>query len=220
MRRRTTSQPKYRLHRASGQAVVTLAGKDHYLGKYGTKSSKLLYDRLVGEWLAAGRPSFSIDKDELTVAELILAYWKYAKQHYRRSDGTPTGTADRMRFPLRTLREHYGNLPVVEFGPLCLKHLQQIGIQRGHARTYINDNIARIQSIFRWGVSEELLDEAVYRRLVTVRALQRGRSEASERPPVRPVSDETLEKTLLELNAVVADMVRVQRLTGARPGEI
>ena len=65
-----------------------------------------------------------------------------------------------------------------------------------------------------------MLDEAVYRRLVTVRALQRGRSEASERPPVRPVSDETLEKTLLELNAVVADMVRVQRLTGARPGEI
>ena len=54
------------------RAVVTLAGKDHYLGKYGTKSSKLLYDRLVGEWLAAGRPSFSIDKDELTVAGIAI----------------------------------------------------------------------------------------------------------------------------------------------------
>ena len=38
MPRLTNSTPKYRKHRHSGQAVVTLAGKDHYLGKYGTKA--------------------------------------------------------------------------------------------------------------------------------------------------------------------------------------
>jgi hypothetical protein len=42
--------PKYQHHRASGQAVVTLDGKDFYLGVYGTKSSKREYDRLVGEF--------------------------------------------------------------------------------------------------------------------------------------------------------------------------
>ena len=31
--------PKYREHRASGQAVVSIGGKDHYLGPYGTKGS-------------------------------------------------------------------------------------------------------------------------------------------------------------------------------------
>ncbi len=47
--------PKYRKHRTSGQAVVTIAGKDHYLGPHGTKASRMLYDRLVAEYLSAGR---------------------------------------------------------------------------------------------------------------------------------------------------------------------
>ncbi|MCR9293430.1 MAG: hypothetical protein NXI32_11970 [bacterium] len=33
---------KYRKHRASGQAIVTLAGKDHYLGPHGTKASDIV----------------------------------------------------------------------------------------------------------------------------------------------------------------------------------
>jgi hypothetical protein len=45
------------MHRASGQAVVTIAGQDHYLGPHGTTASRIEYDRLVGEWLAAGRPT-------------------------------------------------------------------------------------------------------------------------------------------------------------------
>jgi hypothetical protein len=35
---------KYRKHRASGQAVVTLNGRDFYLGPHNTKASKLEYD--------------------------------------------------------------------------------------------------------------------------------------------------------------------------------
>ena len=47
--------PKYRRHKPTGQAVVTLSGKDHYLGKWNTTASKAEYSRLIGEWLAAGR---------------------------------------------------------------------------------------------------------------------------------------------------------------------
>src|SRR6185436_9565102 len=36
--------PKYRKHRASGQARVTIAGKDIYLGPYGTAASRREYD--------------------------------------------------------------------------------------------------------------------------------------------------------------------------------
>ena len=81
----SSSVPKYRKHRASGQAVVTIAGRDHYLGPHGTKASKLEYDRLVMEWLAAGRPATSpADEGRQTlVKELISAYWKYAQTYYR-----------------------------------------------------------------------------------------------------------------------------------------
>ena len=44
--------PSYRRHKVTGQAVVTLAGKDHYLGSYGTPESRENYQRLVSEWLA------------------------------------------------------------------------------------------------------------------------------------------------------------------------
>jgi hypothetical protein len=44
--------PTYRKHKGSGQAVVTLNGRDIYLGKYGTKASRDEYNRSIGEWLA------------------------------------------------------------------------------------------------------------------------------------------------------------------------
>ena len=47
--------PKYRKHRASGQAVVTIAGRMHYLGPMGSKASRVQYDRIILEYLASGR---------------------------------------------------------------------------------------------------------------------------------------------------------------------
>jgi len=47
MPRLTNSTPKYRKHWASGQAIVTLDGRDFYLGPHGTRASRREYDRLV-----------------------------------------------------------------------------------------------------------------------------------------------------------------------------
>ena len=51
MPRLSSATPKYRKHRASGRAVVTIQERDHYLGPYGSRASRIEYDRLVGEWL-------------------------------------------------------------------------------------------------------------------------------------------------------------------------
>ena len=72
MPRLTTATPKYRYHKASGQAVVTIQAKDHNPGPYGTKASKLEYDRFVGEWLAAGRPTAPVaPQHAITVGESL-----------------------------------------------------------------------------------------------------------------------------------------------------
>src|SRR5262249_14494581 len=71
-----------------------------------------------------------------------------------------------------------------------------------------------------WGVSEELVPETVYRALMTVNGLERGRTKARETEPVEPVPDDVIARTLVHLNSEVAGMVRVQRLTGMRPGEV
>jgi hypothetical protein len=39
----------YRHHKPSGQAVVTIDGKNSYLGRYSSESSREEFDRLVAE---------------------------------------------------------------------------------------------------------------------------------------------------------------------------
>jgi hypothetical protein len=55
----------------------SLSGQDFNLGPYGTKVSKLEYDRLIAEWLARGRRLQNPNLRgglELTVVELAAAY--------------------------------------------------------------------------------------------------------------------------------------------------
>ena len=47
-----TNLPSYRLHKASGQAFIELDGRRFYLGKYGSKASKVEYERRLGEYLS------------------------------------------------------------------------------------------------------------------------------------------------------------------------
>ncbi len=69
MPNRKPRTPLYRHHKASGQAVVTLNGRDFYLGKYRTEASRVEYDRHVSEWLTHGRrlPSAPDGAPDLTV---------------------------------------------------------------------------------------------------------------------------------------------------------
>jgi hypothetical protein len=52
-------------------ALVTLNGRDVYLGKYGTESSKQEYRRLVAEYLQHGAVSTTGQAD-VTVAEVMV----------------------------------------------------------------------------------------------------------------------------------------------------
>ena len=218
MPRLVEATPKYRHHRASGQAVVTIQGHDSYLGPWNSKASKVEYDRIISEWLAAGR-QLPRGEGDLTVVEVLARYKKFATQHYRK-DGVATREWDNIQDAIGPLRRLYGRTPVRDFGPLALKAIQQDMITSGLSRGVINSRISKIKRIFRWAVSEQLATPSVIVGLQTVMGLQRGRTLARETRPVAPVSDEVVEKTLAFLPDVVADMVRFQRLTGCRPGEV
>ncbi|MFP6668507.1 MAG: site-specific integrase, partial [Pirellulales bacterium] len=153
----SSGMPKYRKHKATDQAVVTIAGRDHYLGPHGTKASKVEYDRLIGEWLTSGRPSRGFGQaDALTIVELIRAYWRFVRQYYRKN-GKPSGEQGAIRVSIHLVKERYGKLGVSEFGPLALKAIRDEMIVAGAARTSINTNVRRIVRMFKWGVSEELV---------------------------------------------------------------
>ena len=83
MPRLTSAVPKYRKHKQSGQAIVTLSGRDFLLGPHGTQTSKLEYDRLVMEWLASGRsPSFGSPSEVFSVTQLVIDYARYAEGYF------------------------------------------------------------------------------------------------------------------------------------------
>src|SRR4051794_11128207 len=119
----TLRTPSYRHHKPSGQAVVTLDGRDIYLGLYGSKQSRAEYDRLLAEWLCNGRrlpvPA-SANGTDLSVNELALAYLAFADGYYTKR-GKPTTEAQSIRTSIRPLRQLYGHTLAREFGPLQLK---------------------------------------------------------------------------------------------------
>jgi hypothetical protein len=97
--------PAYRLHKQSGQAIVTLPDglggrRDFILGEYGSSESQAEYARLLAEWEASGRclprPSATTD---ISVNELIVGFWTQVEAHYRHPDGTPTSEQKDFSFP-------------------------------------------------------------------------------------------------------------------------
>jgi integrase len=219
MTRRT---PSYCLHKASGQAVVRIDGKDHYLGRYGSPESKAEYDRLIGEWLLGGRQTPRRDEPpSLSVSQLLLRYWQFAEQHYRDpQDGTPSRELDNLKDALRPLRKLYGHTPACDFGPLALRAVREAMIRAGLCRNVINCRVNRIRRVFKWAVSVELLPAAVLQALRSVEGLRRGRGGVRETEKVKPVAEEHVLAVFPHLPGPVRAMVELQWLTSCRAGEI
>ena len=217
--------PTYNLHRPSGLARVRLNGRDLYLGPHGTPESHAEYDRVIGEWLASGGSDHGIDSrrrsrfnDSITITELIAAYWKH-----RLVSGVGQSTLERTDRPaLRRLRRTYGHTRAIDFRARSLRAYQRaMVVDEGLSRQYVNDKLSpAVKRLFKWAVHEELLPAESFQRLASVPGLRLGEFGAREAPPVRAVPDEVIETTIPFLPPIVADMVRVQRLTGMRPGEL
>jgi len=88
MRLNLRTPPSLRRHKPSSLGVVTLNGKDHYLGhrpkgqNTPPKAVSLAYDQLVAEWLAAGRqsPPAAVERPlSISVNELLVTFWRHAE---------------------------------------------------------------------------------------------------------------------------------------------
>lgn len=211
------TKPSYLHHKATGQARCRINGRDHYLGPYGSPESREKYEELVAECFAHNGGT---SRHNLTVDDLAILFLKFAANYYRRENGDPTGEARNVRDALRPLIRLFGPTRVREFGPLKLKAARDAMVQAGHCRKHINAEIHRIRRVFKWGVENEYVPAPIHQALVAVAGLKSGRSEAVESAPVQPVREAIVNATIPHFPAVVADMVKLQMLTGCRPGEI
>ena len=118
MPRKNPVTPSYRLHKPSGQAVVTLSGKHHYLGRYGTAASKTEYDQLIACWLANGRglppePASQLPPTSTERVNSALATSSIAATNRTvgpSPDGGPTANEVVLAY-LRHAKEYYKDAP-------------------------------------------------------------------------------------------------------------
>ena len=155
------------------------------------------------------------------VSELVLRFYRHALEFYVDPDGVPTGQHITIRAALRPLNSEYGDLPAHEFGPKRLKTLQATMAKKPKwCRGSVNRATSIIKQAFKWGASEELFPGSVAVNLACVGAIKAGQHGAREKPPIEPVADEIVDATIPKVSELVADVIRVMRLSGARPGEI
>lgn len=217
--------PSYCRHKASGQAVVTIDGRDVYLGPHGSDESKQKYEQQIARWLASretptlNASSETVPRDDLRISELLVAYFEHADAYYVKN-GAPTGEIKNLEDAVRPLREMFEDERVVDFGPISLKTVRQAMICAKLSRRVINARVNRIRRVFKWGVENELVGPEMLHALQAVAPLKKGRSSAPERREVQPVPLNHIDPVRPLVSGPVRAMIDLQLLTGMRPGEV
>ena len=218
--------PGYQLHRATGQARVSIRGRDHYLGPHGSEQSKARYAELIRQLkVEAAQAEAKRDAErrasssDSTIQELIPDYLEHCMAYYRKG-GKITSQIHAIRSALRVLRRLHGEKLAATFGPLALKSCQAAMVEGGLSRPGVNKRVGLIRQFFRWASAEELVPPEVYHGLQALAPLRAQRTEAPEPDPVGPVDLDQVEAVLPHVSAEVAAMIRLQLLTGMRPAEV
>lgn len=158
----------------------------------------------------------------------------HAKKHYIQRT---TGRILIVRRCCQILDRLHADLPVDDLSPRQLLMLREKLINGSSeiactpkskrkpkplSRRYINDLVSQVCTIFRWGVEQELVRPDTWHGLRAVRPLREGHPGVHEPDAVASVTVRDLAATLraLKRTGPIAVMLRLQHLTGARPGEI
>ena len=211
--------------RPASCAVVTIDGHDHYLGPFGSPSSKQKYAAILRLATAPGAARRGTDaplvpNDRPTINELILAYLKHARDYYRPNHGE-NKEAGCINDALAVLQEQgYGREPADAFRPRDLKMVREAMVAKNWARTYINSQVNRVKRMFAYAVEEDLISGTVYHALLAVKGLRKGTPGVRETVKVRPVPRGHVKAVLGKAHAVLKAMLLFAYRTGARPGEV
>ncbi|MEO0587231.1 MAG: site-specific integrase [Planctomycetota bacterium] len=231
---RKPKTPTYRLHRQSGQAIVTLTDritrrrKDVLLGPHGSPESRAMYDEAIAAWLGRGRlldaepkPRKQEAPGSHTVAGVLLAYWESRLEREGVAEGERLSSQMMsVRRALRVARSIAGGQPAHEFGPLLLQDVRRAMVERGWTRSYVNRSIREVVNAVRHGVAIERVTADVVTALECVKPLKRGELGVAEGQAVKPVPDAHIAAIKLHVSRQVWALIQLQLLTAARAGEL
>ncbi|QDT02221.1 site-specific tyrosine recombinase XerC [Rubripirellula lacrimiformis] len=246
MARPKAKAPARRYH-LSGQSVVTIAGNDFYLGPHDSPEAIARYAVLIGTYQAGGLSlpdDFELASLEDRVAALLghatattslqtgqpilvrhvtANYLEMANVRYRDSHSE----LHRLTQVCAALDANDGDTDAKDYGPLALQRQRKRWVEskdarsgRRYSRVYCNTLTKLIVRIWKYAVSQELVDESCWLRLRSVDPLRMGQTEAPEVADVEPVDIDVVRRTAAELSPILKAMIRIQVGTGMRPSEV
>jgi len=225
-RRPAKKLPSYRLHRSSGQAITTMVDavtgqrRDRLLGKFDTPESRSKWATLISKWEAAGRRLDVVEDHaaapvgSITVNALTNAYLRHIEPLI-----SPTHYMSIER-ALGLLATEYGDTSAATLGPRKVKQVRITMVGLGWKRETVNKGVRFIVAAFRWAASEELVKADVHTSLATIPNLKLGEMGVEDGDAVPPAPESHVDAACDHLPRQIVAMIRLQILTGMRPGEV
>lgn len=217
--------PSYCLHRPSNRGYVTLpvpGGRPkivYFPGTFNSAESKQAYDRTIAEYLARGRiVDLKSNDSGPSINELMVPYVEHCRGYYVKN-GKQTSQVCLISYAIRTMRELYGFTAASDFNVVKLEAVRNQFIEEKLCRREVNRRTRLCILAFKWLAAKMLIPQPVYASLLTLENLKQGRCKAPDHPEVAPVSEADIERTIPYLSPPVVAMIRLQQLTGMRPGE-
>ena len=216
--------PQLKLHKASGRGRAILNGQHHYTkAPFGTAECYEEYLDLLARWRANGREPLrpvqtpvELEQPQ-TVQQLSDAYERHldAVQAYRKG-GRETSQRGLVRIALKEFVSDFGVMPLRRLRAAeVVRHRDSLRAVAGLTVAGVNRKVGLIKQMIFWGVERGYVPEIGAASIITMRRLKTPRRAR------RPAADEShLDAALQHLAPTLATMVRLQRLTGMRPGEV
>ena len=202
--------PKYRHQKSRNLAVVRIAGKDIYLGKYNSPESHEKYHRLVEEFC---RRHAQAQITGVTLPALAAVYKAYSQKRYQ------GGTLNAYH---RTIERFAILFPELDSQDLACSHVEAFQmslVEQNLAVNTINDYLARLKKIFRWAARHKYMPS---RNLLFFDMLDRVDNTwpgVRQTDKVKPVTTEQINEILQVVPDTVKALIKFQFHSACRPSE-
>lgn len=201
--------------------------RSKFFGPWGSDEAKRQYQKFVMEWQAGVTQSGGGRNGDLLVNELCELWLDHCGRTYTKR-GKPTSEVHCNKSAVKPLLEMYRHDSADELTGRKLKAVRERMVDMGWVRDTVNAHIGRIVRMYKWAATEGHVPKDAHDSLALVEQIPAGRRDdldEGDGVPPAPLGDiqAVLNGEHLhpkpERRAVLSAMVRVQLLTGMRPGE-
>ena len=211
------SLPKLCHHKPSNRGYIYINRKRIYLGSWSSfrisppDELNLTYLLFLKNLILKGspklpKPNKSKPKKVYELCNLFIA------------SNISSGDKNNYNIIQKFLIGMFPSISINNFGPHHLSELQKEFVARGLTRQGINKRINLTRRIFRWGVSQNLVQQSTFEALKSIFPIKKG--VAKEAKIKNPANITDVLKTMDFLHPILNAMIKLQLLTGMRPSEV